>query len=649
MLSNTTLYYGNSQPLPKPLQLRAGPLTMIFEPASAFLRHIRLGDHEVLRAIYGAVRDQNWGTIPPTIANLKSEIKADSFSLSFEVTCQQREVDFFWRGLIRGEPTGQVSYTFEGQARSQFQRNRIGLCVLHPIAECSGRPCLVQHNDGSEERGFFPKSISPHQPFFDLKRISYEVVTTGITAQVEFAGEVFEMEDQRNWSDASFKTYSTPQSLPKPVAVTPGAKVQHAVTLSLKGHIRPILPVVQGRPPQFSIPTTPVLPLPPIGQCVASHGQPLTALEIARLRLLRPSHLRVDLKLSSAKYPAALQQAAAEAAQLGTGLHIALIISERADEELGRLAKELDRVKPNVLLWLIFHEAEQVTNEKWVRLAQPILNVYASNVLIAAGTQQFFTELNRDRPPANAPFFPCYPTNPQVHMTDNTTMVENLAGQASAAETAREFSARPVVVSPITLRIGSSTEPPGELPDWARALPAGVDPRQMSLFAAGWTLGSIARLAATGNIHSLTYFETTGARGLMETSGPASSAGFMLPLQADSVYPVFHLLADIGEFPGKQIYPTLSSHPLLVEGLTLFDSRGRRRILVANLTSEIQETKIKTGTCKALVRYLDETNAEEAMQKPEAFRERRGSLAESVSGKIEVKLLPFALARIEID
>jgi len=649
MLPKSVLYYGSSQPLLKPLELRAGPLTMIFEPGSAFLRHVRLGDHEVLRAIYGAVRDQNWGTIPPVISNLKSDINADSFSLSFEVACRQREIDFFWHGLIRGEPSGQISYTFDGQARSQFQRNRIGLCVLHPIAECSGRPCLVQHTDGTEEHGFFPKSISPHQPFFDLKAISYDVVTTGITARIEFAGEIFEMEDQRNWSDASFKTYSTPQSLPKPVTVTPGSKVQHSVTLSLKGQVRPILPVVQGRPPQISIPTTPVLPLPPIGHGVASHGQPLTALQIARLRLLRPSHLRVDLRLSSAEYPAALQQAAAEATQLGIGLHLALTISNKADDELRRFARELDRVKLAVLLWLIFHEAEQVTHQKWVRLAQPILNAYAPNVLVAAGTQQFFTEMNRDRPPADAPFFPSYPTNPQVHMPDNTTMVENLAGQASAAETAREFSARPVVVSPITLRIASSTEPPGELPDWARGLPAGVDPRQMSLFAAGWTLGSISRLAATGNIHSLTYFETTGARGLMETSGPSPSAGFTLPLEPGSVYPVFHLLADISEFPGKQIYPTLSSHPLLVEGLTLFDSRGHRRILVANLTPEIQETKIKTGTCKALVRYLDETNAEEAMQKPEAFREQRGSLAETVSGKIELKLLPFGLARIDVD
>ena len=41
-------------------------------------------------------------------------------------------------------------------------------------------------------------------------------------ATVRFHGEVFESEDQRNWGDYSFKTYSTPQARPKPVAVAPG-------------------------------------------------------------------------------------------------------------------------------------------------------------------------------------------------------------------------------------------------------------------------------------------------------------------------------------------------------------------------------------------------------------------------------------------
>jgi len=142
-------------------------------------------------------------------------------------------------------------------------------------------------------------------------------------------------------------------------------------------------------------------------------------------------------------------------------------------------------------------------------------------------------------------------------------------------------------------------------------LPSDVDPRQMSLFGGGWTLGSIARLATTGFVHSLTYFETTGWRGVMETeAGPPLPEKF--PSAPGTVFPMFHVLADIAEFPGKQIYPTHSSHPLLVAGLTLFDARGRRRILVANLTGEPQDVKIKTGTCRARVRQLDETNAEAA-------------------------------------
>ncbi len=641
MLPKTILYDGSRETLPKPLELRAGPLTMIFESATAFLRQIRLGDHEVVRAIYGAVRDQNWGTIPPAISNLKSEIAADSFALSFYMACQQREIDFVWRGLIRGEPTGQVSYTFHGQARSAFLRNRIGLCVLHPIAECSGRSCLVIHNDGSEERGTFPTSISPHQPFYDIRTISYEVAATSASAEIQFGGEVFEMEDQRNWTDASFKTYCTPQSLPKPARVEPGATVEQSVTLSLKGG-RPVVAEIQGRPPEVSISDGPVRPLPPIGYCVASHGRPLSAREIERLKLLRPSHLRVDLKLSSPDYPAVLQQAAAEATQLDTGLHLALTLSNQAEKELGALAVQLARIQPKVILWLVFHEAEQTTSEKWARLAQASLQGSYPNVPIAAGTREFFTELNRNRPAANAPFFPCYSSNPQVHNTDNLTMVENLAGQAATVETAKEFSARPVVVSPITLRIPA---PPANA---VQEPPADVDPCQMSLFGAGWTLGSISRLAATGNVQSLTYFETTGWRGLMETEA-GSPLPEKFPSLPGSVFPVYHVLADIAEFSGKQMCPTRSTHPLLVEGLTLLDSQGRRRILIANLTSAVLQTKIKTGDCKARVSYLDETNAEEAMRKPETFRRRAERPAESISREIELKLLPFALARIDID
>jgi hypothetical protein len=57
---------------------------------------------------------------------------------------------------------------------------------------------------------------------------------------------------------------------------------------------------------------------------------------------------------------------------------------------------------------------------------------------------------------------------------------------------------------------GPEPEPaPGELPK-------PVDARQMSLFGAAWTLGAIARLAQS-EAARLTFYETTGWRGVMET------------------------------------------------------------------------------------------------------------------------------------
>ena len=89
--------------------------------------------------------------------------------------------------------------------RKTFWRNRIGICVLHPIRECAGAHYVAVKADGSTQGGVFPRDISPHQPVQDLAALLHEV-SPGLWAHVRFNGEVFEMEDQRNWTDASFKT-----------------------------------------------------------------------------------------------------------------------------------------------------------------------------------------------------------------------------------------------------------------------------------------------------------------------------------------------------------------------------------------------------------------------------------------------------------
>ncbi|MBI4664538.1 MAG: hypothetical protein HY735_37575 [Verrucomicrobia bacterium] len=639
------LRYGSPEPSAKPLQLSAGPLTMRFEPAHAFLRYLRVGDHEVVRAIYAAVRDQNWGTILPQVTNLKLDSEKDSFRLAFDVSCREGEIDFSWNGLITGQAGGSVTFAFDGEARSTFLRNRIGICVLHPMLECAGKPCTVEHPDGGAAEGAFPKYISPQQPFKNIRALAYEPAP-GVRAEVRFEGEIFEMEDQRNWTDASFKTYCTPLEWGFPKKVEKGTRIRQSVTVTLTKQQRKVLPVVSGRGAQLSISTTPVLAKPPIGLGTASHGQPLTAREIERLRALRLSHLRVDLKLADSQWPCALRQAAQEAGQLGAALHVALFLTDRAETELAALLSELASVRPRVSLWMIFHAAETVTSEKWSKLARRQLSSYGPNILMAAGTNAYFVELNRARPACDSWTLPCYSVIPQVHAFDNITMAENLAGQAGTVESLQQFCRQPAVISPITLRPRFNPDATGDdAVTGSEELPVSVDVRQMSLFGAGWTLGSVARLAAAGNVHSLTYYETTGWRGVVETE-----LGSPLPAKFHSipggVFPVYHVFGDLAGY--DRICPTHSSHPLQVEGLTLLDAQNRRRILVASLIDEPQEIKIKTGTCRAQVRYLDETNAEEAMRNPEAFRAQTGQAVESVSGKIELKLLPCAMACVNV-
>ena len=620
---------------------------MSFEPATAFLRHVRLGDHEVLRAVYAAIRDHEWATIPPKVTLRTQEIGKDSFTIEFTVECRRGAVDYVWNGTVSGSNDGRVEYKFSGESRSDFQRNRIGICLLHPIAECSGKAVAVTHPDGTTEQGAFPREISPHQPFFNIQSVAYEVATTGILAAIETRGDIFEMEDQRNWSDASFKTYCTPQARPKPHPVQKGDRVEQSIALTLGGKVRPILPVNLGRPPQLSIATTPVFPLPPLGLCAASHRRPLSAVEIQRLKALRLAHLRVDLNLGDAGHPALLEQSWREAQAIGAGLHLALGFGTDAEAQCAALLVHLRRIQPRVLLWIVLHESQNPAGEALVERVRAALRDVAPNVLFAAGTRDFFTEINRDRPPAGGASSVCYSNNPQVHAFDNLTMVENLAGQGYNVETARSFTPRPVVVSPVTLCIRGNGGAAAEAPGLAE-FPGDVDARQLSLFGAGWTLASIARLATTGFVQSATYFETTGWRGLMETqAGSLMPAAF--PSEPGMVFPMYHVFADIAEFGPCQVLPTHATHPLLADGLTLRDATGRRRVLVANFTRDEQVLKIKSGSGTAHVRYLDETSARAAMTQPETYREIPKTALEASGGKIELRLLPYAVACVDLS
>jgi hypothetical protein len=112
------------------------------------------------------------------------------------------------------------------------------------------------------------------------------------------------------------------------------------------------------------------------------------------------------------------------------------------------------------------------------------------------------------------------------------------------------------------------------------------------------------------------------------------------------VFPLYHVLADVGEFAGGEIVRAGSGDPLRVDGLALRKD-GRTRVLLANLTAEPQRVDVENLASRVRVRFLDETNAEEAMQSAEGFRAAEGDWMATEAGKLEIELRPYGVVRID--
>ena len=670
MNSKNVLYYGKEEPLPERIPLHAGPLTLSYEQGD--LRYIKLGDREILRRIYVAIRDRNWGTILPSFSNIHMDIQADSFHITYEVENKRAEIDFNWKGEISGDAQGKITFSMQGQARSTFMRNRIGFCVLHPAA-CAEAAARVEHVDRQIESGSFPEIISadqPVQPFAELRSLAYQVAP-GVWAEVSFTGDIFEMEDQRNWTDASYKTFCTPLRLPYPLQIEASTRIDQSVTLVIrdkrttttKSAAVEILNRTQ--PVTFSLQSDETLPLPRIGLGVASHGQPLNAIEIARLKALHLHHLRVDLLLYSDDFPGLFDLATAQAKALGVSLEVALRLDDHPEEGLARLRQAVERIMPPVKTWLVYPVTEIFKGGSPTRQVLEAARKHLSGLIpgarFGAGTNTDFIFMQRTPPPLDLLDLVTFAINPQVHAFDNASIVETLEAQAAAARTARHLAGdKPVIVSPVTLKpphnpyatSTASALSPGELPPQ-------VDPRQMSLLGAGWTAGSLKYLAESG-VQSITYYETTGWRGVMETE-----YGCPMPeifhSRPGSVFPLYHVLADFGEFAGGgdgyigdgyigdgyfKVIHSRSSNALVIDGISL--RKGEKtRVILANFTEESQPVSIQGLGAHAWVRLLDETNAEEALLVPEKFRLSAGVQYPIAGGSLQLTLLPYAVARID--
>jgi hypothetical protein len=114
----------------------------------------------------------------------------------------------------------------------------------------------------------------------------------------------------------------------------------------------------------------------------------------------------------------------------------------------------------------------------------------------------------------------------------------------------------------------------------------------MSLFSAAWTLGCLAELA-TSDVESATFYETTGWRGVIETDAGALPIEPPFHSVPNMTFPLYHVLADIGEFRGGDAQSLISSDAQRVIGLSLYRD-GQTRWLIANLSAQPQPIQLPT-------------------------------------------------------
>jgi hypothetical protein len=655
-LTANQLWYGiDRQPAPA-YELRAGPVTALLDGID--VRYVRIGSREMVRRIYVAARDQNWNTIPAEYHITRLEQRQESFDVEFDVEHRSHNLDFSWHGRIRGIPDGQIRYEMDGVAKSDFRYNRIGFCILHPFHECAGKPYRAQAPQG-EASGDLPKLIGQQRfengvyvPLFPSFSKLVIDVEEGVRVQMDFEGDLFEMEDQRNWTDASFKTYCTPLSRGFPHQARAGMGIAQSFTVSIESTQEAAQEAGEAEErPRLSLGPATGRILPAIGFGLNSDGAALSAREIELVRALSPDHMRVEVHLSI-DYSAVLERAIATSRALDCALEIAVFLTEETASELERVASLLQG-RARVVRFLIFQEGAQTahpsetTAPRLVTLARERLQGVAPQAAFIGGTDMYFCELNRTRPQVEVMDGISYTILPQQHAFDERSIVETLEAQAETVKSAQAFSSgRPVIISPITLKrrynphatAAEAEHAPDELPD-------AVDPRQMSLFGAVWTAGSVKYLAESGAA-SLTYYETTGWLGLMEREA-GSPLRDLFPSTPGMVFPLYHVFADVAQWKGGSLVECRSNRPLAAAALAV-EYTGRLHLLVVNLTGAVQRVAIGPLAAQQVwLRSLDAGTGQEAMLEPERFRQRMSQVMVQ-DGQLTLDLEPYATVRIDV-
>jgi D-apionolactonase len=467
---------------------RLGGFSAVF--ADGALRDIRLLGHRALDGVYVAVRDPGWNTIPGSVRDVR--VASDGFAASWYCHHRGSGIEFGWHGSVVA--AGQeLTFRMDGEAFSEFDTNRIGFCLLHPI-ELAGTAIEATAAGGERWTTAFPERISPGPILTGAAGLSYPV-GPGVRVEIGFTGGSLETEDHRNWTDPGWKTYTPPLADPAPWRMRPGDRISQ--TLTLRGttapRARPLPPATQADelrigPPEGAMPHLSIVFDP----------------RARNLSRLAPNVLHVELTADS-DWRALLAASANRAVALGcelsvalTGLSVALTGGDRT--WLASCAQALAELRQPVAAVTVLAAADGIAPPG----AAAIVRQRLPSVPVGGGSRLHFAELNRAANRDPDWDFVAFPVTPQVHHTDDVSVLATVRGQEAAGRDGAVLArGRPVRVGPVSLRQRIGPFSPASPSD-------PCDPRECGPGGVAWLCASVVAMHTAAAITFLNPACTTG-------------------------------------------------------------------------------------------------------------------------------------------
>lgn len=600
--------YGTTAPSQAHRCLTAGRLSVRLEGGN--LRHITFAGTEVLRAVSYVIRDRDWGTYQPALSNLCISETDDHFHVSYDGTCRSASTTLELHADIRGDGDGNLVFSVAATPKGVFETNRCGFAVLHPL-EAAGRPLDVEHVDGSIERSAFPSLIAPWQPFKAIRCLTYRP-DDHLEVACRFKGDTCEMEDQRNWSDASFKTYVRPIELPWPYELVAGETNRQSVSMHIAlapGKGVAATPSTVGR----AAPTTlrrgeASVPFPPIAVVIAPEEVATAIAELDALQDLAPQGVLCHHDPTAGHGAEALAAFARLQHHFSARYSLECVIegTDAPTAELHRTASMVAAAGLNLADIAVCPSVDRQSTppgSTWPE-CPPLADIYRAaraafpDLPLGGGMFSYFTELNRKRPPVDLIDFVTHATNPIVHAADDISVMETLTTLPHITR-----STRAIIGGDKAYRIGPSTIGMRQNPYGARTMPnpgrerlcmAAEDPRQDGLFAAAWMIGYAAAVLDAG-LALLTLAAFSGPRGVIDGDGRRR--------------PVFTALKWLAELAGAEAAELDVGGASLAGIAATRDGRGT--LIVANLSDRPQQFILPGLDAVTRISVLDAAAEEE--------------------------------------